>query len=110
MMEEWAEIRRLHLSEKMAIKAIARRLGLARNTVRAALAADSPPRYERAPAGSRCDAFGPAIRLLLAEFPEMPATVIAERIGRVHSSSVLRARIAELRPMYRPADPADRTV
>jgi transposase len=110
MMEEWAEIRRLHLSEKMAIKAIARRLGLARNTVRAALAADSPPRYERAPAGSRCDAFGPAIRLLLAEFPEMPATVIAERIGRVHSSSVLRARIAELRPMDRPADPADRTV
>jgi transposase len=110
MMEEWAEIRRLHLSEKMAIKAIARRLGLARNTVRAALAADSPPRYERAPAGSRCDAFEPAIRLLLAEFPEMPATVIAERIGWLHSSSVLRARIAELRPLYRPADPADRTV
>jgi len=61
MMEKWAEIRRLRLSEKMAIKAIARRLGLARNTVRAALAADSPPRYERAPAGSRCDAFEPAI-------------------------------------------------
>jgi hypothetical protein len=27
----------------------------------------------------------------------MPATVIAERIGWLHSSSVLRARIAELR-------------
>ena len=110
MMEEWAEIRRLHLSEGMAIKAIARRLGLARNTVRAALAADSPPRYERVPAGSRCDAFEPAIRLLLAEFPEMPATVIAERVGWLHSPSVLRARVAELRPLYRPADPADRTV
>ena len=37
-MEDWAEIRRLHRAEGMAIKAIARRLGLARNTVRAALA------------------------------------------------------------------------
>jgi hypothetical protein len=92
MMEEWAEIRRLHRSEGMAIKAIARRLGLARNTVRAALAADAPPRYERAPAGSRADAFEPAIRALLAQFPEMPATVIAERIGWEHAPSVLRAR------------------
>ena len=38
--EDWAEIRRLHRSEGMAIKAIARRMGLARNTVRSALAAD----------------------------------------------------------------------
>ena len=110
MMEEWAEIRRLHRSEGMAIKAIARRLGLARNTVRGALACDVPPRYERAPGGSRCDAFEPAIRALLAEFPEMPATVIAGRVGWVHSPSVLRARVAQLRPLYRPADPADRTV
>ena len=35
--EDWAEIRRLHRAEGMAIKAIARRLGVARNTVRAAL-------------------------------------------------------------------------
>jgi transposase len=110
MMEEWAEIRRLHRSEGMAIKAIARRLGVARNTVRSALAADAPPRYARAPAGSRADAFEPAIRALLAEFPEMPATVIAERVGWAHSPSVLRAAVAELRPLYRPADPADRTV
>ena len=109
-LDDWAEIRRLHLSEDMAIKAIARRLGIARNTVRAALAADAPPRYVRARAGSRADAFEPAIRALLAEFPEMPATVIAERVGWAHSPSVLRARVAELRPLYRAADPADRTV
>jgi transposase len=108
-MEDWAEIRRLNRSEGMAIKAIARRLGLARNTVRAALAAEEPPRYERASTGSRVDAFEAKIRALLAQFPEMPATVIAERIGWEHSSSVLRARIAQLRPLYAPADPADRT-
>ena len=108
-MEHWAEIRRLHRSEGMAVKAIARRLGLARNTVRAALVADVPPRYERAAGGSRVDAFEPAVRALLAVFPDMPATVIAERVGWMHSSSVLRARVAQLRPLYRPADPADRT-
>ena len=108
-MDDWAEIRRLHLSEQMPVKAIARRLGLARNTVRAALAADEPPKYERAPVGSRVDGFESAIRALLTEFPDMPATVIAERIGWEYSSSVLRAKVALLRPLYRPADPADRT-
>jgi len=107
--EDWAEIRRLHRSEKLGIKTIARRLGLARNTVRAALASEVPPKYERAPAGSKVDAFEPRIRSLLTEFPDMPATVIAERIGWEHSASVLRARIAQLRPLFRPADPADRT-
>ena len=85
-MEDWAEIRRLHRSEQMAVKAIARRLGLARNTVRSALAADTQPKYSRAPQGSRVDEFEPAIRRLLTQFPEMPASVIAERIGWEHSS------------------------
>jgi len=102
--EHWAEIRRLHLSEHLGVKAIGRRLGVARNTVRAALASDVPPKYERERAGSRVDEFEPAIRKLLTQFPDMPATVIAERIGWVHSSSVLRARVAVLRPLFRPAD------
>ncbi len=109
MTEDWAEIRRLHKSEQMSIKAIARKTGLARNTVRAALASDTPPKYERGPAGSMLDVFEPRIRALLAEFPSMPATVIAERIGWTNSSSVLRARVAQLRPLYAPSDPADRT-
>ena len=110
MTEDWAEIRRLHKSEQMSIKAIVRRTGLARNTVRAALASDAPPKYERGPVGSLVDGFEPRIRALLTQFPSMSATVIAERIGWEHSSSVLRARVAELRPLYAPADPADRTV
>jgi hypothetical protein len=40
------------------------------------------------------DAFEPAIRQLLAEFPSMPASVIAERVGWLRSSSVLRDRVA----------------
>ncbi|NMR19505.1 IS21 family transposase, partial [Cellulomonas fimi] len=55
-MEDWAEIRRLHRAEGVPIKELSRRLGVARNTVRAALASDAPPRYERAASGSVVDA------------------------------------------------------
>lgn len=108
-MESWAEIRRLRLSEDMPIKAIARHLGVARNTVRAALAAPEPPVYRRPPRPSVLDALEPQICALLGQFPDMPATVIAERLNYTGASSRLRARVAELRPRYRPADPADRT-
>ena len=72
--EDWAEIRRLHRAEGMPIKAIARTLGIARNTVRAAVASDGPPKYERKRPGSAVDAFEPRIRELLAAYPTMPAT------------------------------------
>jgi transposase len=70
--EDWAEIRRLHRAEGVPIKEIARRLGLARNTVRSALASERPPRYERASRGSVVDGFEPAIRALLVQHPRMP--------------------------------------
>jgi len=54
------------------------------------------------------DDYDARIRELLAAHPRMPATVIAERIGYQHSSSILRARVAELRPYYVGVDPADR--
>ena len=107
--EDWAEIRRLHRAEKMPIKVIARVMGVSRNTVRAAVASDRPPRYERPPRGSVVDVVEPRIRELLAAYPTMPATVIAERIGWDRSVRVLRGRVAELRPAYLPPDPASRT-
>jgi transposase len=107
--EDWAEIRRLHKAENMGVKAIARRLGVARNTVRSALRSDSPPRYERASRGSIVDAVEPEIRQLLIDTPDMPATVIAERIGWTRGMTVLRDRVGELRPLFVPPDPAQRT-
>jgi transposase len=107
--EDWAEIRRLHRAEKMPIKAIVRMLGVSKNTVRRALRSGEPPRYERQGPGSVVDAAEPRIRLLLKDYPTMPATVIAERIGWANSITVLRDRVRELRPAYLPADPASRT-
>ena len=107
--EDWAEIRRLHRAEGLPIKEIARVLGVLRNTVKAALRSAGPPKYERAPAPSIVDGVEPRIRELLQAFPTMPATVIAERIGWTRSMTVLKVRVAELRPVYLPPDPASRT-
>jgi transposase len=107
--EDWAEIRRLHRAEKMPIKVIARVMKVSRNTVRAAIASDRPPKYERPAKGSIVDAVEPRIRELLKAYPTMPATVIAERIEWDRSIRVLRDRVAELRPAYLPPDPASRT-
>jgi hypothetical protein len=46
---------------------------------------------------------------LLAEFLRMPATVIAERVGWTRSMTVMKDRVRELRPLYLPADPCQRT-
>ena len=108
--DDWAEIRRLHRAEGLPIRAIARLRGVSRNTVRNALKAQGPPRYQRRRAGSIVDAVEPRIRELLAAYPRMPATVIAERIGWQNSIRVLSGRVAELRPLYLPPDPAGRTV
>ena len=53
--EDWAEIRRLHRADGVSISQIARVMGISRNTVKAALASDGGPEYQRAPAGSLVD-------------------------------------------------------
>ena len=109
-MEDWAEIRRLHRAQGVPIKAIARQLGIARNTVRAALVSDAPPSYRRAGKQSLVDAVEPEVRKLLLVDAKMPATVIAERIGWEHSITILKDRIRQIRPEYAGVDPADRLV
>lgn len=108
-MENWAEIRRLHRAEGMPVKAIVCKLGISRNAVRRALASEGPPRYVREVKGSAVDVFEGAIRHLLVQWPDMPATVIAQRIGWGRSMTVLRERVAVLRVLYAPTDPASRT-
>jgi transposase len=106
--EDWAEIRRLHRAEGIPIKEIARKLGVARNTVRTALRSDQVPQYERAPGGRVVDPYEPTIRALLAEYPTMPATVIAERINWPYTMNPLRVRLRQIRPEYAGVDPVDR--
>ncbi|MEV7771097.1 IS21 family transposase [Kitasatospora sp. NPDC086791] len=108
--EDWAEIRRLHRAEHLPIRAIARHLGISKNTVKRALATDRPPVYQRPLKGSAVDAMEPAIRELLKATPTMPATVIAERIGWERGMTILKERVRELRPAYLPVDPVSRTV
>jgi transposase len=110
LVEDWAEIRRLHRAEQMPIRAIARHLGISKNTVKRALANDRPPQYQRPAKGSAVDAVEVQIRELLRETPTMPATVIAERIGWNRGMTILKDRIRGLRPAYVPVDPVSRTV
>lgn len=109
-MEDWALIRRL-AAEGVAKSRIAERLGVSRNTVARAVNSVEPPKYERAPVeATSFTPFEPRVRELLAEFPEMPATVLAERVGWSGSSSWFRENVARLRPEHRRPDPADRLV
>lgn len=109
-MEDWAEIRRLHRADGVPIKEIARRLGVARNTVRTALRSDGPPKYERAPRGSVADAYEPRVRALLVQWPTMPGPVVAQKIDWPYSEGPLKKLLARIRPEYVGIDPSDRTV
>jgi len=106
-MEDWALIRRL-AAEGVPKAAIARRLGVARNTVINAVASDGPPRYERKPAPTLFTPYEPRVRQLLTETPDMPATVLAERVGWAGSIRWFRDNVNRVRVDHRPIDPADR--
>jgi transposase len=106
-LEDWALIRRL-AGEGVPKAQIAARLGISRTTVVRAVASDSPPRYERRPAPTAFTPFEPLVRRLLDETPDMPATVIAERVGWTGSITWFRDNVRRLRPDHRPVDPADR--
>lgn len=106
-MEDWALIRRL-VADGVPQRQVARDLGVGRSTVARALASDRPPKYERPAASTAFTAFEPLVRQLLKDTPDMPATVIAERVGWTGSITWFRDNVRRLRPEHRPVDPADR--
>ena len=106
-MEDWALIRRL-VADGVPQRQVARDLGIGRSTVARALASDRPPKYERPAVPTSFTPFEPRVRALLADHPEMPATVIAERVGWTGSITWFRDNVRRLRPEHRRPDPADR--
>lgn len=106
-MEDWALIRRL-AADGVPKSRIAERLGISRTTVIKAVNSDAPPRYVRTPGPTSFTEFEPHVRALLEQTPDMPATVLAERVGWTGSIRWFSDNVRRLRPDHVRIDPADR--
>jgi transposase len=103
--ERWAEIRRAHFIEGVGIRALSRRTGLDRQTIRRALRSDAPPRYVRAPVPSKLDPYKPEIHRLLGADARIPAARVRELIaedGYAGGRTILEAYLREVRPLFAP--------
>ena len=97
------EVLRLTYIEGLGIRAIAKRLGMARKTVRKLLGRGKPAVRAKSevPRGSIVDPYLPTIRKMLETTPELRATTVLERLrplGYTGGVSVLRERMRTLRP------------
>ncbi len=105
---EWARARAL-AADGVSQREIARRLGINRRTVARLVASGEPPRYRRAPAGSRLDPLEPVLAQLLAEWPQIKAPrvteILRDEYGYEGSERLVRERLRRLRPapVLRPA-------
>jgi hypothetical protein len=112
--EQWAGVRRMERVEGLSAREIGRRTGLARDTVSRLLAADAPPRYSRAPAGSILDPFKEWVCEQLQADPKVPSQRLREmavEIGYAGGKTIFDAYVREVRPrflvkrtIYRPAE------
>ena len=97
-----AEVLRLGLVEGVAVRAIAKRLGMARKTVRKILGRHrAPPKPAAEPRGSILDPYETAIRAVLDDTPEMLAPAVLERLrplGYTGGVTILRARLRASAP------------
>jgi transposase len=101
--EQWAELRREHFVRGVSIKQLVSRTGLSRNTVRAALRAPEPPKYQREPAGSKLDPFKEEIHKLLRGDAELTGQRIRELIaplGFEGGKTIVDDYLREVRPFF----------
>jgi transposase len=112
--EQWADIRRMHFIEGVAIKEIARRTGRDRKTIRKAIRSSEPPNYERtARAPSKLDPYRDQIARLLRDVDGITNTRIRELItdaGYAGGKTILDDYLRELRPSVCPKRTHQRTV
>ena len=78
-LEEWVDIVSMHKAG-VSISAIARELGISRNTVKATLRRDGPPEYRRREMPSKLDPYKDYLRERLREFPELSAKRLFDEI------------------------------
>ena len=103
--EQWAEVRRLHFVRGLSQREIHRRTGLHRDTIRNAIKSDRPPKYERAPAGSKLDPFKDEIHRLLRDDPKLPGQRVRELIGPLGfdgGKTIVDDYLREVRPLFAP--------
>jgi transposase len=107
---EWAQVRAL-AADGVSQREIARRLGINRRTVARLAGSDEPPRYRRAPVGSKLDPFEPVLRRLLEEWPLIKAPrateLLRDEYGYDGSVDLVKRRLRESRPPS--TRPAQRT-
>jgi transposase len=111
--ERWAELRREHFVRGVAIKELARRYGIDRNTVRRALRSDRPPRYERPRRPSKLDPFKDEIHRLLRRNPKLTGVRVRELIeplGFEGSKTIVDDYLREVWPLFRHERTYQRTV
>ncbi len=110
--ETWAEIRRLHVVEKLSKRAIAKRLAVHRSTVTRALASQLPPRYTRLPRPSPLDPFKPKIHALLDLYPTLSGVRVRELLeaeGYQGRQTILNTYLREQRGSQRSTPVYERT-
>jgi len=111
--ERWAELRREHFVRGVSIKELARRTGLARNTIRAALRSDAPPVFRCPERPSTLDPFKDEIHRLLHKDPRLPGVRVRELIeplGFTGGKTIVDDYLREVRPLFVKARTHQRTV
>jgi transposase len=101
--QQWAEIRRLVLVEGRSQRAVARLTGLSRSTVAKAVQSEMPPRYSRAPAGSKLDPFRDWVCEQLREDPTIQAQRLREmaaELGYEGGKTIFDDYVREVRPRF----------